>query len=183
MKKFIVSSILIISILLLSSCSVGGSRTEMLNNSSDEKKADTRLEQVIEAIKNNDKAALKAMFSKQALSQEVDFGGSMNDLFNFFQGKVDSWKKADGPTVFESNNHGHSTKEVKSYYYVTANKQKYFFLLRDYPNDTDNPDNVGLYMLLVVKAEDEEKIYDENQKILYDGKKKLSHAGIYIPIK
>jgi hypothetical protein len=155
----------------------------MLNNSSDEKKADTRLEQVLEAIKNNDKAALKAMFSKQALSQEVDFDGSMNDLFNFFQGKVDSWKKSDGPTVFESNNHGHSTKEVKSYYYVITNKQKYFFLLRDYPNDTDNPDNVGLYMLLVVKAEDEEKIYDENQKILYDGNKKLSHAGVYIPIK
>jgi hypothetical protein len=169
--------------LFLSSCSIGGSRTEMLNKDNNEKKAEAILVHVIEAIKNQDKDAMRAMFSKQAADDADDFDGGVDHLFGFIQGEIDSWEKLDGPTVFESNNYGHKTKEVSSYYYVNTDKQKYFFLLRDYPVDTDNPDNIGLYMLLVVKAEDEEKIYDGDKKILYDGEKKISHVGIYIPIK
>lgn len=169
--------------LFLSSCSLGNLRTEMLNKDSDDTKAAARLEQVIEAIKNKDKDAVKSLFSQKALGEVDDFDGNINDLLDFFQGEVESWKKSSGPTVFESNDRGHVKKEVSSYYYVNTDKQKYFFLLQDYPIDTDHPDNVGLYLLLVVKAEDREKIYDGSQKILFDGKKKISHAGIYIPIK
>ncbi|MDD7793075.1 DUF5104 domain-containing protein [Clostridium sp. 'White wine YQ'] len=183
MQKLIIGSILILSMLLLSSCSIGGSRTEMLNKDSDDTKANGRLEQVIEAIRNKDKDALRGMFSKQAADATDNFDSGVDNLFGFIQGKVGSWEKLDGPTVFESNDHGHETKEVNSYYYVNTDKQKYFFLLQDYPIDTDHPDNVGLYMLLVVKAEDEKDIYDGDKKIIYDGDKKISHAGIYIPIK
>lgn len=65
---------------------------------------------------------------------------------------------------------------------MTTDKQKYFFLIDDYPIDTDHPDNVGLYLLLIVKAEDRLKIYDGDQKILYDGDKEIPRAGIYIPL-
>jgi len=183
MHKFIICSILIFSMLLLSACSIGGSRISMLNKDNDDKKADARLEQVIDAIKNQDKKALRAIFSKQALHDTDDFDGRIDYLFGFIQGKIKSWKSSDGPTVYGSYDYGHNKKEVSSYYYVNTDKQKYFFLLRDYPIDTDHPDNVGLYMLLVVKAEDEEKIWDGANKIIYDGNKKLTHAGIYIPLK
>ncbi|MGN6710785.1 DUF5104 domain-containing protein [Anaerocolumna jejuensis] len=183
MRKLIISSILILGMLFLCSCSLGNSRTEMLNKDSDETKAQARFEEVIEAIKNNDKDAWKTIFSKQAAYDADDFNGGADQLAGFIQGEINSWEKLDGPTVFESNDYGHVKKEVSSYYYVNTDKQKYFFLLRDYPVDTDHPDNVGLYMLLVVKAEDEKNIYDGDQKILYDGKEKISHAGIYIPIK
>jgi hypothetical protein len=155
----------------------------MLDKDNSDEIAKARLEEVINALESRDKDALKAVFSKNALDSANDFDISVDDLFDFFQGEVDSWEKSSGPTVFESNDYGHKTKEVSSYYYVNIDKQKYFFLLRDYPVDTDHPNNVGLYMLLVVKAEDEEKIWDGSQKIIYDGNKKLSHAGIYIPIK
>jgi hypothetical protein len=183
MHKPIISSILILSMLLLSSCLLGGPRAKMLMKDNDDKKADARLEQVIEVIKNQDKDTLRAMFSKQALDEADDFDGRVDYLFGFIQGKIYSWKRLDGPTVFESNDYGHKKKEVSSYYYVNTDKHKFFFLLRDYPVDTDHPDNVGLYMLLVIRAEDEEKIYDGDQKILYDGDQKISHAGIYIPVE
>lgn len=183
MKKFIISSVLIFSILLFSACSIGGSRTNMLNKDNDEENANARLEEVIEALNNQDKDTLKGLFSKKALDEVDNFDDSTDYLFDFFQGEANSWEKSGGPTVFESNSHGHKTKEVSSYYYVNTDKQKYFFLLRDYPVDTDHPDNVGLYMLLVVRAEDEEKIWDKSQKIIYDGNKKISHFGIYIPIE
>ena len=183
MKKLIISSILILSILLLSSCSLGGLRTAMLNNSDDEENARARLEAVIEALESQDKEALKEMFSEQALSDAEDFDDNLDKIFVFFQGEVDSWEKPSGPTVFESNDYGHVTKLVNSYYYVTTDKQKYFFLLREYPVDTDHPDNVGLYLLLVVKAEDEEKIWDGEQKILFDDREKIPRAGIYLPFE
>ncbi len=183
MRKLIISSILILAMLFLSSCSLENLRTEILNKDSDDTKANARLEQVISAIINKDKDAAKSLFSKKALSEADDFDGNMNDLFDSFQGKVNSWKKSSGPTVFESNNHGHDTKEVNSYYYVNTDKKKYFFVLQDYPVDTDHPDNVGLYLLLVVKAEDREKIYDGDKKILYDGNKDIPRVGIYLPIK
>jgi len=155
----------------------------MLFKDNDDKKAEARLKEVIEALENQDKDALKAMFSEQALDEADDFDDSMDYLFDFFQGEVDSWEKSSGPTVFESNDYGHKTKEVSSYYYVNTDKQKYFFLLDDYPIDTDHPNNVGLYMLLVVKAEDREKIYDGEEKILYDGDQEISRVGIYIPLE
>ena len=183
MSKFKAIVLLITTICFLSSCSLGGLRTEMLNRESDDTKANIRLEQILDTIKNKDKDTLKSLFSKQALNETDDFDGSVDDLFDFFLGEVDSWEKSSGPGVSETNDYGHITKEVSSYYYVNTDKQQYFFLLRDYPVDTDHSSNVGLYMLLVVKAEDREKIYDGVQKILYDGNQKISHAGIYIPVE
>ena len=56
------------------------------------------------------------------------------------------------------------------YYYVTTDNQKYFFLIKEYPVDTDHPENVGFYLLLIVHEEDRLNIYDGEQKILFDGK-------------
>jgi len=96
----------------------------MLNKDNDEGTANARLEQVLDAIKNQDKEAVESIFSKQAMDDADDFDSSIDALFAFFQGEVDSWEKSSGPTVFESNDHGHVTKKVSSYYYVTTDKQK-----------------------------------------------------------
>lgn len=148
---------LILSMLFLCSCSIGGSRTEMLNNRNDDEKAENRLEEVIEALENNDKDAMRAIFSKQALDDADDFDGNMEHLLELFQGGIDSWEEPIGASVSEENYNLHAKIEVSSYYYVITENKKYFFLLLDYPTDTDNPDNVGLYMLLVVNAEEEKK--------------------------
>lgn len=173
-KKFVVL-FLLVNILLISSCSLGGSRTEMLNRDSDDKKADARLEQVIEAIKNKDKAALKSMFSKQTLDEADNIDRSIDYIFELFQGEVKSKERKPGLIVDESNNYGHKTREVKSFYNVDTDKQKYLFFLLEYTVDTDHPDNVGLYTLRVIKAEDKETQFGfwQDMKI----------AGIYKPIE
>ena len=158
--------------LFLSACSLGGSRTEMLSKDNDDKKANTRFEQVIEAIKNKDKVALKSMFSKQALDKADDFDGSMDYLFEFFQGKVTSWEINGGPSVYETTDQGHNTKKFNSMYYVNTDKQKYIFYLIEWTVDTDHPDNVGLYTLRVIKAEDRDTEFCKYQDM---------KAGIYRP--
>lgn len=183
MRKRFICAILTISMFLLSSCSFGGGRSALLNISNDDDLAKSRLKKVLVALKNQDRIELKSMFSQQALKEADDIDGNIDSLFDFFQGKVVSWKKDSGPTVFKSNHYGHNKKEINSYYYVTTDKGKYYFLFEDFPVDTDHPDNVGLYLLLVVKAEDRLKVYDHSQKILFDGEQEISRSGIYLPIK
>jgi len=186
MRKLEPKSLLLLMILVvfaLISCSIGGSRTEMINNSNIEKDMEARLEKIVEAINRKDKEALEAVFSKKSRSDSNDIVESINSLFDFIQGTINTRERASGSTVFESNDYGHQIIEVSSYYFVNTDIQKYFFLLRDYPVDTDNPDNVGVYTLLVVRADEEEKIWDGDNKIIYDGDTKLSHAGIYLPLK
>ena len=47
MKKIFLILLFLLNILFLSSCSLGGSRAQMLNKDNDEGKADVRLEKVI----------------------------------------------------------------------------------------------------------------------------------------
>ena len=183
MNKLIVSIMLILSMLFLSSCFIGGSRTDMLNKSNDEENARARMESIYEALKNEDKETLKAMFSEQALSDADDFDGNLDKLFDFFDGEFDSWEKITGLNVEESNDHGHVTKRVQTSFYLYTDKQKYCIELEDFPVDTDHPDNVDLYLLLVVKAEDEEKVWDGEQKIMFDDRVRILRAGIYLPFE
>lgn len=113
------------------------------------------------------------MFSKQALAEADDFDGHMDYLFEFFQGKVQLVKN-DGPTPSDEDfEYGKRSKMIRSFFYVTTDKEKYVFFLLDYPVDTINPDNKGLYTLRVIKAE------DEKAQLTYWQKMKI--PGIYKP--
>lgn len=164
MNKKLIVLVFLISILFLSSCSLGGLRTGLLTIESDGKRADTQLENIIEAIKNNDKNSLKTKFSESALKDSIDFDEKFDCLVDFIEGEIIMWEGL-GSTVSDSISDGIKKKEVRSYYYVITNKQKYFFLLHDHPVDTENTENVGLYMLLVIKVEDEEYFWDNKNKI------------------
>lgn len=169
--KYIVSILISILILNVSACSLGGSRIAMLNKDKDNEKADTRLELVLDAIKSNDKESLKSMFSKQALNEAKDFDGSIDYLFEFFQGKDISWER-NGLSVYETINYGHKTMQLYSTYYVNTDIQEYIFDLIECIVDSDNLENIGLYTLRVIKAEDEETLFCKYQDM---------KAGIFKP--
>lgn len=188
MSKFIIINIVIALFFNLTSCSfnpstITDSRLNMLNQGVDEEMANSRLEQILECIDLKDTKKLKGLFSNNAFKDAENLDEDIEKLFEFVNGKIVSWDNSDGLTVKESKDSGKKSKEVHSYYYVSTDEEKYFFMLVDFPVDTINADNEGLYMLLVVKSEDESEIWDETKKIMYDGNKKLSHTGIYIPIE
>lgn len=174
MIKRIIILLLIASMFFLCSCSLGGSRVQMLNKDNDEGKADARLEQIIEAIKNKDKDSLKKIFSKQAINEAEDLDGRIDYLFDFVQGNIESWETIVHGNAYESINHGSRIKKSSSWYYVNTDKQKYLFFFLDNTIDTDHPENVGVYMLQVIKAEDKETQFD-------GGGLKTGCAGIYKP--
>jgi hypothetical protein len=46
-------------------------------------------------------------------------------------------------------------KEYYSWYRIDTDMQKYFFILIEYPIDIKHPENVGLYTLKAIKADNE----------------------------
>lgn len=173
---------MLVALLMLSSC-VGRTRTELLNESSDEEVANQKLSSILDCIENQDAESLKAMFSERALDESDYFEEDANLLFEFFKGKVVSWEKSSGPTVYTSVNAGKVIKEVDSYFYVKTDEQEYFFLINDYQQDDINAENEGLNMVLVVLAENRLDIYAQENEILFKDGEKISPPGIYLPIR
>jgi hypothetical protein len=155
----------------LSSCS--SFRSE-LNSRDDHKIADTRFQEIIDALDNKDSEALKKMFSTNALKEAYDIDGSISYLMGLYQGKVIS--KEPAYSGKGSKNNGEKTSELDCMYLVTTDKDKYLVFFIDKIVDTENPNNVGLYMLQIIKQSDREKEFDW-------GGDKTRKAGIYRPDK
>ncbi len=182
-------AIIIAGVLFMSSCTSFQDRISRLLMTSDERKSIRRLEQVLGAIEDKDIEALRSLFSQKGLEETENFEENIDALFELFQGKVLTKEKPSGPTVFEGQEAGYSNRwqQISSFYYVQTDQEKYFFLMEDYPIDERDPDNVGLYLLLVVKAENHDKIFDETEKILFDTVNNVTveipRSGVYIPFK
>ena len=116
---------------------------------------DGRLQEMLEALNNQDKTAVKSMFSQKALTEAVEFDEHLDYLFNFFQGKVLSWERKGGPSVFKNKEHGRITQEVSVWYKVDTDQESYLFIFIECIKDTANQNNVGLYTLRVIRTEDE----------------------------
>lgn len=187
MHRFISVVLTILATLLLNACSVqsksfNDNKQKYFGIEDDRQTADFRLEQVVECINSKNTNGLKTLFSNKVLNEDKNFEKNAELLFDFIEGKIISWDASDDLTVTDTNDYGEKVKEIHSYYYLNTKKQTYFLMIFDCPNDTQNIDNEGINMLLVVKKEDEPYIWDGNNKILYDGDKKLLHTGIYLPV-
>jgi len=137
--------------------------------------ADARLEQILDTISNKDKDSLKALFSKQALSEVDDFEGSMESLFDYIQGDIQSWKSTGAytfPEEINADGTGNHKKEAESTYTFTTSEQEYRIAVYEYTIDTANPDNLGVYSICVISSED-----DQYSEIVYWGN---GEAGINI---
>lgn len=165
MKKRFIILVLSVSLLFLNSC-VHGGRTLYDDTS---QKADARFEKVLQAVKDHDKVALRAMFSEQALNETEDFEEQMNYLFGFIKGDIQSWESNVSGGLDGSYSHGQRMSKVRSWYTVKTDKEEYLFFMYEFTEDTEHPENVGLYMLQVIKAEDRAMQFDGGQDILMPG--------------
>ena len=162
--------ILIIGILFLNSCVFFG-EGRLFND--DGKKADKRLEEIIEFINKKDKNALKEIFSEQALNEASDIDERIDYLFEFVQGEIKSWEVISHGSSTDSIDHDKREKTSMSWYYMNTDNQKFLIAFLEWLIDTENPENVGVYMLQVIKAEDKEQFKGFGPSTRY--------AGIYKP--
>ncbi len=181
MSKWILCLTLVLMIMLLCSCSLeaksengekidslGESRIEMLNKVDDGEIAAARLEQIIEAIKGQEKDTIKNMFSIQAQNEAKDLDEGIDYLFALIEGNIKSWDRIGG-SVDESTNDGHTIKKSRYRFNVYTDKGQYLFSILEYTKDDQNSKNIGVYCLKIINVDGEEPIF--------------SNAGIYMPEK
>lgn len=156
MKKAMGLTITIVLMLVLSSCTKGIST--MFFSDKDNNLADTRMEQLFNAIEQQSKNALIENFSKKALEKTEDIDVDVDHLLSFIQGDVVSWNRDESPIVFDNIEAGGKVKQLVTWYTLDTSEQNYFVLLVDYPIDTIDPENVGLYSICILRSEDENKL-------------------------
>ena len=88
MRKIFFMIVTALCTLTLSSCLIGGGRMSEIGD----KRAEAHLEQILEAISASDTDTIQAMFSEQAQSDALDLPGSIDALFSFIQGTIESWE-------------------------------------------------------------------------------------------
>lgn len=169
MPKYLVALVLTVGIIFLSSCGRGP-----VLFSDDGQKAEARLEQVVTAINGQDKEALKEMFSKQVLDEAEDLDGRIDYLFEFIQGDIVSWAREAG-NVDSSSNYGIRQTDSKYEFSIKTEQSEYMIFIFEVTENTEYPENVGLYMLQVYEPKDRASQFD------WGNEKKC--AGIYLPDK
>ncbi len=167
MSRIFIILLLSLSLFIFTSCSTGGDRTEMLNESKNEQDIKS-IEQILSFIEKKESEGLKAIFSKTAIREDVNLDYEIEYLFNFFKGEVVSYEES-GVGESETNENGIKTKKVRSFYEVETNVEKYLVFLFEVAVDTNNPENLGVYSLRIIRAEDEDTHFKSWQEMVISG--------------
>ena len=131
----------------------------MLHNlfNNDKETANIVFEQIIDAIENQDEDTLRGYFSKTAIAEDDDFEENLLALLDFYKGEIISYDGWSGPIVSEGRENGCHYKYLESTYDVVTSEQEYRFAIMTYVIDTSNQDNIGVYSLYIIKADDTDR--------------------------
>lgn len=142
--------------MLLNSCTNGNITSHFSDKYID--RADVCMEQLFGAIKLHSKDAIKELFSQKAIEEVDTIDDDIERFLSFVNGNAVSWNRDESPMIFDSVEYGEKTIQLITWYKLNTDKQRYLVLLVDYPIDTINPENVGLYSIRILKLEDEDKL-------------------------
>lgn len=180
---FIISLSLTITIGCGQTNDEGEEKSNMKNlfEDSDQQVSDEIIETVLDGINNEDTDSIKNIFSEKAVSESENFDDNVQSLFDFIDGEVVSYEESDPPSSFDSSDSDYKIKLIKSYYYMSTNSEKYFILIENYAINTKNIDNQGVKCLIIVKADDRQKVFDRSENILFNETGRIDRYGVFIP--
>lgn len=143
-------------VFLFSSCaSIGEGVNEFVKkfHKTDEVIALETFENVLAAIKDRDKAALKSLFSPKAVREAEDLDNQIEELWDFFQGEVLSYDNWGGPGWNGSFDHFKRQVWLNGTYDVETTEGIYHIATQEFPEDEFDSDNIGLYSFYIISEE------------------------------
>ena len=151
MKKAVCLFFVLIMISLLFSCDIG--ENTMKNHN--QKISNQKLEEILDAIQAKDKNKIISSFSPEAIKKTDNFELSINALFDYFYGTVESYNDWGGPITETTKENGEILQILDSTYDIRTTKSEYRFTIQYVVKDTANKDNIGIHSLYIIKtAED-----------------------------
>ena len=171
MRKFTVVILIVITLFFSSSCQQGGF---IISKDTDHQKAQELIETVLKAIQDEDHQKLKSLFSQTTLNQLQSFDESVDELFYYFQGSVESFDDGAGPFVSTTKEDNLVFQLMESSFVVKTDVCEYRFAMQYITKG--HPENIGITSLYVIRTTD-----DENLDYMYWGDGKFT-PGIHIAV-
>ncbi len=138
--------------------------------SSYESSTDAAMKTLVKAIEDEDKEAILSLFSEAASEEAEEIDERAEKLIDLGNGKIDKWERVSGyEDASKEENSIVKTKGNK--YSVTIDDEEYIFFLVDRIEDSDNPKNVGIYMI--------QALHTDNFKANFDWGHEKICLGIY----
>jgi hypothetical protein len=153
MKAFILLIITSLLSLYLVSCEKFSSRWDIPE--SDEMVVKNRAEEILNALDNNDKEALRSMFCEQVLNETDNFDVRLEYITDFFEGKTTSYEGSING-IFDGWNPGSYYKYIQARYIVKTDINSYYIFFVEQTDRTEDPSQIGLYTLQVMLESDED---------------------------
>ena len=187
--RIILIIILVISMLMLNSCTAlykglgmfgqfMGALYCITTGGDDTTKITNKLEDLLEAIENQDSSAIMALFSESSKEPIEEFEASTKELINYYSGVHQSIDSLAGASV--SHCRDEKTGEQRTLtnaFEVTTSECVYRMSLGLTEKDTANSENIGINYFYIIKKED-----DINLFVDYNGDAKET-PGINIGIQ
>ena len=158
MKRFL-NIFLLVILIIFTFCSCGLYDDGMnLFEDKDNKLADACIDNLYNAIKDGDKEAVKDLFSNKAYSDANNIEASIDELLQFINGELLSWDREESPIVEDCVESGKTTKHEMFWFSLKTSEENYSIFLSYYPVEEINPNNKGIYSMLIIKKCDEDTL-------------------------
>ena len=171
MRKFTVVILIVITLFFSSSCQQGES---MISKGTDHQKAQELIETVLKAIQDENHQKLKSLFAQTTLNQLQSFDESVDELFYYFQGSVESFDDGAGPFVSTTREDNLVFQLMESSFVVKTDVCEYRFAMQYITKG--HLENIGITSLYVIRTTD-----DKNLDYMYWGDGNFT-PGIHIAI-
>lgn len=153
MKQVVALFVIIFIFVFLSSCTLEGENMILIDN--DQKIANEKFEEILEAIKLENHEMLISLFAKETLDSVTGFNQTITELFDYYNGEVELYDDWGGPYVETSKESDEIIQIMVSTYDVKTTEGEYRFAVKYVHKDTTNIDNIGVQSLYIIKKEDD----------------------------
>lgn len=159
MRKHYGIILLLISILFLVSCqNEDSSQGTVILEDRDNQLADVCIDTFYHAVQNGNTDGIKDMLSNKACADDGNMETQVNKLFEFIKGELISWDREESPVVEDVSEFGATTKHEMFWFSLRTTEDVYSVFFSYYPVDEIDPDNEGIYSMLILRECDEHRL-------------------------
>ena len=170
--RIILIIILVISMLMLNSCTAlykglgrlgqfMGILYSKTTGGDDTTKTTNKLEELLEAIENQDSSAIMSLFSESSKEHIEEFEASTKELINYYSGVHQSIEPLSRGMSSSYNSDGKKDEQrtLNRSFVVTTSECVYRMSLGLTEKDTANSENIGINYFYIIKNEDDINLF------------------------
>ncbi len=169
--RIILIIILVINMLMLNSCTAlykglglfgqfMGALYCITTGGDDTTKTTNKLEELLEAIENQDSSAIMSLFSESSKENIEEFEASTKELINYYSGVHQSTDSLIGASITHSRDEKTGEQRtLANAFEVTTSECVYRIWLAWNEKDTANSENIGINYFYIINKEDDINLF------------------------